>query len=200
MSAPTTSDDAAQADLPSSGPWPLTPAQTGLWYAQQLDPGNPSFNTGHALWLQGPLDVAAFAEAANQAAHEAQALCLRFGLRADGQGVQQWLESAHVPELEIIDLRTCSKPLRGEHSSGLGRSAALQNLPIARAIGGALRLASDPKPLAAHSRRDFEQVPSAQPSPSQTARQIEQLEKLAQEAMQADMARPLDPTRDRLAC
>ncbi|PAT40585.1 non-ribosomal peptide synthetase, partial [Vandammella animalimorsus] len=109
MSAPTTSDDAAQADLPSSGPWPLTPAQTGLWYAQQLDPGNPSFNTGHALWLQGPLDVAAFAEAANQAAHEAQALCLRFGLRADGQGVQQWLDAAHVPELEIIDLRTCPK-------------------------------------------------------------------------------------------
>ncbi|RRD65212.1 amino acid adenylation domain-containing protein [Comamonadaceae bacterium OH2310_COT-174] len=147
MSAQTSSD-AAQADIASSGPWPLTPAQTGLWYAQQLDPGNPSFNTGHALWLQGPLDVAAFAEAANQAAREAQALCLRFGLRADGQGVQQWLDAAHVPELEIIDLRTCSK---------------------------------------------------SQPDSSQCAEHAEQTKQVAQEAMQADMARPLDPTRDRLA-
>ncbi|MDO4724857.1 MAG: amino acid adenylation domain-containing protein [Comamonadaceae bacterium] len=101
MPAPT---PPAAPQAPAHGPWPLTPAQAGLWYAQQLDLGNPSFNTGHALWLQGPLDVAAFAQAANQAAREAQALCLRFAPRADGQGVQQWLDAAHVPELEIIDL------------------------------------------------------------------------------------------------
>src|SRR5690625_711521 len=50
---------------------PLTEAQTGLWYAQRLAPDNPAFNTAHALWINGVLDVAALQCAADQAAREA---------------------------------------------------------------------------------------------------------------------------------
>lgn len=56
-------------------------------------------------------------------------------------------------------LGACPKSLRGGHASGLGRSAARQNVPMARAIGRALRLASPPEPLLAHLRRGLEQVP-----------------------------------------
>lgn len=58
-------------------PVALTEAQAGLWFAQRLAPDNPSFNTAHAVWIDGPLDVAAFVAAADQAAREAEAFALR---------------------------------------------------------------------------------------------------------------------------
>ncbi|UUS13971.1 amino acid adenylation domain-containing protein [Stenotrophomonas sp. CD2] len=84
-------------------PVALTEAQAGLWFAQRLAPDNPSFNTAHAVWIDGPLDVAAFVAAADQAAGEAQAFALRFAERADGQPLQ-WHDPAHVPLLSVRDL------------------------------------------------------------------------------------------------
>ena len=52
----------------NGAPLPLTEAQAGLWFAQRLAPENPAFNTAHAVWIEGPLDVVAFTAAANQAA------------------------------------------------------------------------------------------------------------------------------------
>ena len=89
--------------------WPLTEAQLGLWYAQRLAPENPSFNTGHALWIEGELDEAAFTAAAEQAAREAQSLSL--ALRdAGAEGPRQWLEPAHAPRLERIDMSHSAEP------------------------------------------------------------------------------------------
>lgn len=82
--------------------WPLTEAQSGLWYAQQLDPANPAFNCGHALWIDGSLDVAAFAAAAEQAAAECESLAL--ALRDTPEGPRQWLDPARRPALQQIDL------------------------------------------------------------------------------------------------
>ena len=84
-------------------PVALTEAQAGLWFAQRLAPDNPSFNTAHAVWIDGPLDVAAFVAAADQAAVEAQAFALRFAEGADGQPLQ-WHDPAHVPLLSVRDL------------------------------------------------------------------------------------------------
>ena len=89
-------------DDPRAHPLPLTEAQNGLWYAQQLDPANPSFNCGHALWIDGPLDVAAFTAAAEQAAAECESLALV--LRDTPQGPQQWLDPARRPALQTVDL------------------------------------------------------------------------------------------------
>jgi enterobactin synthetase component F len=89
-------------DDPRANPLPLTEAQNGLWYAQQLDPANPSFNCGHALWITGPLDVAAFTAAAEQAAAECESLAL--ALRDTPQGPQQWLDPARRPALQTVDL------------------------------------------------------------------------------------------------
>lgn len=87
---------------------PLTEAQAGLWYAQRLAPDSPAFNTAHALWIDGALDVAAFVRAADQAAAEAPALCLR--MRETGDGPVQWTDPAHVPALDLIDLSAESAP------------------------------------------------------------------------------------------
>ena len=64
--------------------WPLTEAQEGLWYAQRLDPDNPSFNCGHALWISGPLNEVAFKQACTQAARECESLALRMTETAEG--------------------------------------------------------------------------------------------------------------------
>lgn len=84
-------------------PMALTEAQAGLWFAQRLAPDNPSFNTAHAVWIEGPLDVAAFVAAADQAAGETQAFALRFAEGADGQPLQ-WHDPAHVPLLSVRDV------------------------------------------------------------------------------------------------
>ncbi|PZS59450.1 enterobactin synthase subunit F [Stenotrophomonas maltophilia] len=84
-------------------PVALTEAQTGLWFAQRLAPDNPSFNTAHAVWIDGPLDVTAFVTAADQAAGEAQAFALRFAEGGDGQPLQ-WHDPAHVPLLSVRDV------------------------------------------------------------------------------------------------
>lgn len=45
----------------------------------------------------------------------------------------------------LYGLRTCSRSRHGRVGCGFGRSAALRSLPMARAIGGAARLATHPK-------------------------------------------------------
>ncbi|MDR6993063.1 amino acid adenylation domain-containing protein [Luteimonas sp. 3794] len=103
----TASPIEANASTSNAG-WPLTEAQAGLWYAQRLAPDNPAFNTAHALWIDGALDVAAFARSANQSVDEAPALALR--MRETAEGPIQWIDAAHTPHLELVDLSTEPAP------------------------------------------------------------------------------------------
>lgn len=81
---------------------PLTEAQEGLWYAQQLDAGNPLFNTGHCTEIRGPLDRARFSAAIEQTLAEADALALNF---SDGDaGPRQWIDEQRRPVLERVAL------------------------------------------------------------------------------------------------
>ncbi len=89
--------------------WPLTEAQAGLWYAQLLAPDNPAFNTAHAIWIDGPLDVAAFTQAANRAAAESESLSL--AMRAGSHGPEQWIDPARTPRLECVDLAAQGLPV-----------------------------------------------------------------------------------------
>lgn len=61
------------------GRWPLSGAQSGIWFAQQLDPDNPIFNTGEYIDIRGPVDPDRFETAVRQAVMEAEALHARFG-------------------------------------------------------------------------------------------------------------------------
>lgn len=87
---------------------PLTEAQSGLWYAQRLDPANPIFNTGQYLDMRGPLDVEAFRAAVDQASREAEALSLNIVAGPDGP--VQSIDPALSPRLSVIDLSGAAMP------------------------------------------------------------------------------------------
>ena len=86
----------------------LTEAQSGLWFAQRMDPGNPLFNTGQAVEIRGALDVDRFRTAVDQCMAEADALALRFV--EEGDTVYQQVDEDLRPWLQIIDLSASASP------------------------------------------------------------------------------------------
>ncbi|MFC5722345.1 amino acid adenylation domain-containing protein [Streptomyces gamaensis] len=56
---------------------PLTSAQSGMWYAQALDPGSPALNTAECVEIHGTLVPDLFVRALRRVADEADALRVR---------------------------------------------------------------------------------------------------------------------------
>ena len=96
------------ASTVESRAFPLTAAQLGLWYQQQAEPDNPLFNTAQYVEIDGPLDVAAFEQAVNQAVSEADAWAI--SITETPTGPQQRLLEAHSPWLERLDCSTAVDP------------------------------------------------------------------------------------------
>lgn len=69
-------------------PLALTAPQYGMWAAQQLDPGNPSFWTAEAIELVGELDESALRVAVTETLAACDALHMRYQRRG-GEVVQQ---------------------------------------------------------------------------------------------------------------
>ncbi|MFF3504787.1 amino acid adenylation domain-containing protein [Streptomyces sp. NPDC003247] len=82
---------------------PLTAAQSGMWFAQALDPLSPAQNTAECLHLDGPLDARAFAQALRRVAEEAESLRVRVEDTADGPR-QHLVPDVELP-LTVLDLR-----------------------------------------------------------------------------------------------
>ncbi|MEV4846469.1 amino acid adenylation domain-containing protein [Micromonospora matsumotoense] len=83
--------------------FPASAAQRRMWLLDHLDPGQPTYHVGAAVWLDGPLDTAALggAWAAVVARHEV----LRTTFRANGgRPVQVIHDDADVPALEVVAL------------------------------------------------------------------------------------------------
>src|SRR6187399_3242863 len=51
---------------PSSGAIVLTLVQEQFWFLDALNPGDPAYNSPHALRLTGPLDLSALVQALNE--------------------------------------------------------------------------------------------------------------------------------------
>lgn len=114
---------------------PLTEAQSGLWYAQRLDPANPTFNTGQYLDLRGPLDVEALGAAVDRAGEEAEALSLRF-IDAP-EGPLQLVDPALRPRLEVVDLSGEDDPERAALASiqsSMATPVSPERGPLARQV------------------------------------------------------------------
>ncbi|MFT2014273.1 amino acid adenylation domain-containing protein [Streptomyces sp. 796.1] len=62
---------------------PLTSAQSGMWFAQALDPQSPAQNTAEYIEIHGPVDPVAFAEALHRTTGEADALRVRIVVDGD---------------------------------------------------------------------------------------------------------------------
>nr|WGD05656.1 NRPS [Streptomyces sp. R818] len=63
---------------------PLTAAQSGMWFAQALDPLSPAQNTAEYLEIDGELDPEVFAAALRHVVSEAEALRVRVEETPDG--------------------------------------------------------------------------------------------------------------------
>ncbi|MCX5415681.1 amino acid adenylation domain-containing protein [Streptomyces sp. NBC_00059] len=95
--------DAGSGPAGASGVLPLTAAQSGMWYAQSLDPLSPAQNTAECLEIEGPLDPELFAGALRRVTSEADALRVRVEDSPEGPR-QRVLDSVGLP-LTTHDLR-----------------------------------------------------------------------------------------------
>ncbi|WP_030606798.1 non-ribosomal peptide synthetase [Streptomyces sclerotialus] len=84
-------------------PLPLTAAQSGMWYAQALDPLSPAQNTAECLHIDGPLDPRLFDAALRRVTAEADALRIR--VEDTAEGPRQRVLDAVEPPLALCDLR-----------------------------------------------------------------------------------------------
>lgn len=78
--------------------WPLTTGQSGVWFAQQLDPSNPAHRIAECLEIHGPVDPVLFEAALRQLLVETEMLRLRFP-EQDGQVRQTVAPLAETPVL-----------------------------------------------------------------------------------------------------
>ncbi|MEV6599789.1 AMP-binding protein [Actinoplanes sp. NPDC051346] len=86
----------------TDSPLRLSPAQLPLWYAHQLDPASPAYNTADYVRIEGPLDVAAFEAAVRRAVGEAQSLHTRYS--SDDAGPFQVIDERPWP----FPVRACA--------------------------------------------------------------------------------------------
>jgi enterobactin synthetase component F len=95
----------AGPDAPADGDavLPLTAAQSGMWFAQALDPLSPALNTAECLRLDGPLDPGAFAAALRLVTREADSLRIR--VLDTPEGPRQYITADSEPSLTVLDLR-----------------------------------------------------------------------------------------------
>ncbi|GAB0103345.1 hypothetical protein JMUB6875_23180 [Nocardia sp. JMUB6875] len=88
--------------------FPLSPAQRGMWYAQQLDPTVP-LSEAQYIEMRGPLDLDALRRASVTAAREFGSGVLRL-VEIEGQPYQL-VDPAITPEVGFLDLRDRPDPV-----------------------------------------------------------------------------------------
>ncbi|UHC63916.1 non-ribosomal peptide synthetase [Bacillus sp. FCW2] len=87
---------------------PLTGAQAGIWFAQQLDPDNPIYNTGEYVEINGAIDVNIFKTALERVLTEAASLHARFEEGADGP--KQIINPPFEAAIDVIDVSSEADP------------------------------------------------------------------------------------------
>ncbi|WP_179167584.1 condensation domain-containing protein, partial [Streptomyces sp. 13-12-16] len=81
---------------------PLTAAQSGMWYAQRLDPDNPIYNGGQYWEIVGQFDPDVFEQAVRCVIRETDALRTRF--IEDQDGVRQIVEEDPPRVVRYLDV------------------------------------------------------------------------------------------------
>jgi len=88
--------------------WALSGAQSGIWFAQKLEPENPIYNTGEYIEINGPIEREYFEIALRQAIKESDTLHVRFG--EDQNGPWQVIDPPTDFPLHFIDVSTEQNP------------------------------------------------------------------------------------------
>ena len=103
-----TSQSAAGANQKHSE-LPLSAAQLGIWYAQELAPSSTDFNSAEYVQIFGPVEPEIFETALRQVVREADALSVRF-VRCP-EGPRQVIGGAPDLSLTFIDVSAEANPL-----------------------------------------------------------------------------------------
>ncbi len=85
-------------------PLPLSWAQERLWFLDQLEGPNSTYNMPLAIQLQGPLDIPSLGQALDELVQRHE--ILRTYFRNHGGTPMQWIEPAVSLDLELVDLQT----------------------------------------------------------------------------------------------
>ena len=85
------------------GAVPLSHAQLGLWFADQLNPGNPVYNNYRAVRLTGPLEPSELERGLDEVVRRHEALRTSFHTTPDGEPVQAIAPAGAIP-LNVVDL------------------------------------------------------------------------------------------------
>jgi amino acid adenylation domain-containing protein/non-ribosomal peptide synthase protein (TIGR01720 family) len=86
-------------------PLPLSFGQERLWFLNQFEQNSAAYNVSFALWMHGPLDVAALQQSFNEIVRRHEALRTTFVSSADSGQVVQVINPAAPLPLPVIDLR-----------------------------------------------------------------------------------------------
>ncbi|MBY0599262.1 amino acid adenylation domain-containing protein [Bacillus bingmayongensis] len=86
----------------------LSGAQTGMWFAQQLDPENPIYNTGEYIEIHGSVDTKIFELAVRKVVMEAESLHVQF--EEDEKGPWQVIDASPEFHMHIIDVSKEENP------------------------------------------------------------------------------------------
>ncbi|EGO63957.1 non-ribosomal peptide synthetase [Acetonema longum] len=113
--------------------WTLSGAQSGIWFAQQLEPENPIYNAGEYIEIKGRLDRINFELALRQALKEAEALHVRFGVNE--QGPWQVIRPVSAFPLHFMDVSAEKNPQQAAEkwmNDDLSRPVDLLHEPLFR--------------------------------------------------------------------
>src|SRR5713101_5521619 len=91
-----------------NNPLPLSDAQLGIWFAQTIDPSNPTYNLAEYLEICGSIDATLFETALRQVVNETEALCVRFV--DSGDGPRQIIGAAPNWSMSFIDVSAAVVP------------------------------------------------------------------------------------------
>ncbi|MFD4698476.1 amino acid adenylation domain-containing protein [Streptomyces niveus] len=112
---------------------PLTSAQHGLWFAQQLDPANPAYNIAEYADVRGDVDPVLLGRAVRHVSEESEALRVTFG-ESDGVPFQEIHPDTRIG-VPLVDLSGHPEP-RGEAQrlmeADLARPADIATGPLVR--------------------------------------------------------------------
>ncbi|WP_280193657.1 hypothetical protein [Nocardia farcinica] len=105
-------DEYAADPMSPAAPFPLSPAQTGVWYAQLLDPQVP-ITVAQYVDLRGDLDVDLLQEVSAEAALDYGSGFVRL-CEIDGVP-HQVVDPTLSRELTVLDLREHADPVAAAH-------------------------------------------------------------------------------------
>ncbi len=89
--------------------YPLTAAQTGIWYSQMLAPQNPFYNLAEYCDIAGPIDPPVFEQALRHMVSETE--CLHIRLVETDEGPMQVIGPSHSWELALVDVSSSTELL-----------------------------------------------------------------------------------------